>query len=82
MRDFEDKQPVRRSDLRYALAWTLHSRRRSVVVAILLALAGAASAFGLLRWQGLYLRWSFAVICWLTLAFILIRLSTQHRQQK
>ena len=82
MRDIEDKQPVRRSDLRYALGWILHSRARAVAAVILLGLAGAGSALGMLRWQGLYFRWSFAVICWLTVAFILIQLSTQHRQQK
>lgn len=82
MRESKDKQPVRRSDFRYALGWILNSRPRAVALAILLMLAGAGSVLGVLRWQGLYPRWSFAVICWLTVAFIVKRLSTQHRQQK
>lgn len=82
MTSIEERKAVRRSDLRYALAWTLHHPYRAALVVILLALAGAGSVFGLLRWQHPYLRWSFAAVCWLVAAFVLIRLAAKLRTGK
>ena len=79
MTNSEEHTVVRRSNLRYALSWTLHRRHRVALVVMLLALAGAGSVLGLLRWQHPYLRWSFAAVCWLVAAFVLFRLAAAMR---
>ena len=78
----DENKAVGRSDLRYALAWTLRRPYRAVFVVVLLALAGAGSVIGILRWQHVYFRWSFAVICWLVAVFVLIKLAAQARPSK
>ena len=80
MTDSEEQRTVHRSDLRYALEWTLQRPHRAVLIVCLLTLAGLGSSLGLLRWQHPYLRWSFAIICWLPAAIVLIRLATQPRR--
>ena len=82
MTDSEDQKAVHRSDLRHALEWTLQRTHRVLLVACLLTLAGTGSVLGLLRWQHPYMRWSFAIICWLLAAIVLIRLATHSRRQE
>jgi len=64
MHDTEEGEPVRRSDWRTALAWISQRRVHTVFVVLLLAAAGIASSIGLLRWQDMITRWSFAILCW------------------
>ena len=68
----EDLEPMRRTTLRTALAWTLQRRSHTVLVVLLCALAGISSALGLLRWQHPYARWSFAALCWCVAVIVMV----------
>jgi hypothetical protein len=78
----EEHNTARRSNWRYALAWTLRRPSRAAFLIVLLALAGTASALGLLRWQLPLLQWSFAAICWLAALGILVKLALRDREGK
>lgn len=70
-----DDTPVRRGDLRAALAWIAASRTRRVLVALLLVCGGAASSLGYLRWQQPVARWSFALLFWILAVVVMWRTS-------
>ena len=61
-----------KTDLRHALAWIIESNARTVIVVALFLLAGLASYFGYLRWQGMMMRGSFSLICLAIIAIILV----------
>ena len=63
-----DPKRISRSDLRVTAAWLRANRTGAFLLIALLVCAGAASVFGLLRWQAAEARWSFALLCWLASA--------------
>lgn len=67
------RRTVRRSDWRYAIAWTLKSRANALYVIFLMTAGGSLSALGLLRLQDPAARWSFAVVCWSVALLVVLR---------
>ena len=63
-----DTKRVSRSDLRVTAEWLRRNRTGALLVIALLVSAGAASVFGLLRWQTAEAGWSFALLCCLASA--------------
>lgn len=82
MAEPDDRSPVARADWRTALAWATRHPARAALVALLLALAGAASVLGFLRWHHAVARWSFAMLCWAVAAVILAVAHGRRRQPK
>ena len=80
MTDPADHVPVRRSDWRAALACVTERRARTVLIVIFLALAGIASALGLLRWTHPFARWSFAAVSW-SVACIVLAVAVRKTRQ-
>ena len=59
-----DSKRVSRSNLRVTVSWLQDNRTAALLLIALLVSAGAASVFGLLRWQAAEARWSFALLSW------------------
>lgn len=63
---------VARSDIRYAREWILGRVQHLLFTLALLVAAGALSAMGRLAWQAPLLRWSFALLCWVVAAYLVL----------
>lgn len=77
-----DKKTVKRYDLRATMAWLRSTPWAAVFVTLLMLSAGLASIFGWLRWSDPFLRWSFALICWVTAAWVALSTFGESRTGK